>query len=113
MKRIICSTVFYYDANTKGSVICYEKLTVKHDFSSSLFTDHHIRGAIRHRAFLSGITLVQTSRMDLQHIRRPQNQVEALVTGQTSSIVHQDDVVSDAAVAGAPNRDGVGENGQS
>ena len=89
----------------------WKRLTVKHDFSRFLFTDHHIGGAIRHGPVLRGVTLVQSRRVDLQDIGGPEDQIEALVTGQTPGVVHQNDIVSDAAVAGAPHGDGVVENG--
>lgn len=69
-------------------------------------------GAILTGSFLTRVTLVQTSSVNLQHIGRPEDQIETLVTSQSSSLVNQNDIVSDSAMTGAPDRDGVKQDGQ-
>lgn len=90
-------------------MICL-RLTVKHDFSCSALPDLHVGGAVGHGSLLRGVAFVQSGCVDLEHVGRPEDQVEALVAGDATGVVDQDDVVPDAAVADPPDGDGVEED---
>lgn len=50
--------------------------------------------------------------MDLEHVGRPEDEVEALEAGDAARVVPEDDVVAYAPVADAPHGDGVEQDGQ-
>ena len=74
--------------------------------------DFPLRRAILTGSFLTRVTLIQSSSVNLQHIGRPQHQIETFITGQSPRLIDKDDVVSDPAMTGSPDGDGVEEDGQ-
>ena len=87
-------------------------LTVEHDLPCPLLSDGDLAGAVGHGALLARVALVQPRGVDLQHVGRPEDEVEALEAGDAARVVHQDDVVADPAVADAPHGDRVEEDGE-
>ena len=78
-------------------------LTVEHDLPGPLAPDGFISGAVGHSALLGGVAFVQARGVNLEHIGGSQLHVEALEARDASSLVDEDDVAADAAVAGAPD----------
>ena len=48
------------------------KLTIEHDFPCPLLLDVGVGGAVCHGPLLTRVALVQTGRVDLEHVRRPE-----------------------------------------
>ena len=87
-------------------------LTVEHDLARPLLPDGDVGGAVGDGALLRRVALVEAAGVDLQNVGGPQHEVEALEAGDAARVLHHDDVVADAAVARAPHRDRVGEDGE-
>ena len=90
----------------------FSRLTVEHDFPGALLPDVHVGGAVGHGPFLGGVALVQSGRVDLEHVGGAEDEVEALEAGEAARVVHQYHVVTNAAVADAPHGNRVEKDGQ-
>ena len=95
-----------------GYITGVNLLTVEHDLPRPLLPDGDVCGAVRDGALLRRVALVQPPCVHLQHVGGPEDEVEALEARDAARVLHHDDVVSDAAVAHAPHRDRVGQDGE-